>query len=79
MANPLSRLSMQNQIRDRIENEIGNKIRPTLEKQEKATNLGSKEVDALKGIIKRETQVIERGSKPRMITLAEAAEKIKGR
>lgn len=88
MANPLSRASMQNQIKARIENEIQNnksyhnttyKVANSSRKDEKLTNLYSKEVEALKGIINRESIVMEVGSKPRAISLAEAAEKIKGR
>ncbi|HLR36345.1 MAG TPA: hypothetical protein VK071_13580 [Tissierellales bacterium] len=68
MANPLARVAMNN---------IANKTRKNnLVKTE--GNITTNEESLIRNIISGETEIIEENNKPKLVTLEEVAEKIKG-
>lgn len=70
MVNPLSRVSMQNVIRNK-------NPKMNLTEESKGINLNNKENDLIRDIIKGEREVIENKGINTMITLDEAVNRIK--
>lgn len=70
MVNPLSRVAMQNILREKSP-------RMNLSKESKGINLNNKENDILRDIIKGEREVVESKNKNTIITLDEAVNRIK--